>query len=71
MFDWLTDQMTETLIACSGSLINAIILTIIFLFLNNVLFLSRYFKYDTKENRKIINKKLRRLVLGRGEAVSG
>ena len=62
MFDWLTDQMTETLIACSGSLINAIILTIIFLFLNNVLFLSRYFKYDTKENRKIINKKLRRLV---------
>ena len=59
---WLSDELIETLIACSGSLVNAIILTIIFLFLNNVLFLSRYFKYDTKENRKIINKKLFRLV---------
>lgn len=59
---WLSDRMMETLIACVGFLVNAVILTIIFLFLNDVLFLSRYFKYDTKENRKIINKKLVRLI---------
>ncbi len=60
--EWINDNIIEALISSIASIVNAVILTIIFLFLNDVLFLSRYFKYDTKENRKIINKKLRRLV---------
>ena len=60
--EWLSDKTIEALINSIGSIVNAVILTIIFVFLNDVLFLSRYYKYDTKENRKIITKKLRRLI---------
>ncbi len=60
--EWLNDKTIEALINSIGSIVNAVILTIIFVFLNDVLFLSRYYKYDTKENRKIITKKLRRLI---------
>ena len=56
------ERILEISASYLGSFVNTLIPAIIFIFLNDVLFLSRYYKYDTKENTRIIRRKLLRLV---------
>lgn len=56
------DKIFEIIVNYIGSFVNTFIPAVIFIFLNDVLFLSRYYKYDTKENARIIRRKLLRLL---------